>query len=420
MKEHSELLKELNIWRKRGPVGKLHNIIIFICRSPQRREKFAQIKAISGTEEGDFNHLKLVVDNATRWNSLYLMIERALLLRDRIDRFCIDHADSMHGSYKKAQSEEEKQHLLSHDTLNKDDWESLVEVISILKKFYELTKRAEGTMLESDRGVLSDYMTTLNELLKHVRLIRDDLNVRANNPELSTPSIQHLRTCITNSWTKLDEYFSIVNDTPAHYASVVTTPHMKWRYFEVTWKDAVQWKDATDPQQWLPGGKRALDLIWEEYRSLAPEPDLLSKAGSKRARSLSPDDFERATDTTLLDDEEDEDELAIWLTARPFRLIDETLPQFWLRKRKQKGTARLAQMGLDMASIPAMSSDCERVFSQGRLLITGQRNRLKADIIEATQCLRMWLILDRKRDGLWKGTGNWTTPLELHNGGDDI
>jgi hypothetical protein len=31
VREHSELLKELNIWRKRGPVGKLHNIITFIC-----------------------------------------------------------------------------------------------------------------------------------------------------------------------------------------------------------------------------------------------------------------------------------------------------------------------------------------------------------------------------------------------------
>jgi hypothetical protein len=63
-------------------------------------------------------------------------------------------------------------------------------------------------------------------------------------------------------------------------------------------------------------------------------------------------------------------------------------------------------MGLDMASILAMSSECERVFSQGKLLITRQRNRLKPDIIKATQCLRMWLILERKELGKWKGKGN--------------
>ena len=71
-------------------------------------------------------------------------------------------------------------------------------------------------------------------------------------------------------------------------------------------------------------------------------------------------------------------------------------------------------MGLDMASIPAMSSDCERVFSQGKLLITGQRNRLKADIIEATQCLRMWLILNRKVMGKCTGRGNWVIPFALY------
>jgi hypothetical protein len=37
-----------------------------------------------------------------------------------------------------------------------------------------------------------------------------------------------------------------------------------------------------------------------------------------------------------------------------------------------------------MALILAMSSECERVFSGAKLLITGQRNRLRADIIEAT------------------------------------
>jgi hypothetical protein len=60
-----------------------------------------------------------------------------------------------------------------------------------------------------------------------------------------------------------------------------------------------------------------------------------------------------------------------------------------------------------MISIPAMSSECERVFSQAKLLITGQRGALTVDIIEATQCLRMWLIMDRKKLGKWSGKGNW-------------
>ena len=29
-KEYSDLLRELTLWRKRGPISKLHNIVIFI------------------------------------------------------------------------------------------------------------------------------------------------------------------------------------------------------------------------------------------------------------------------------------------------------------------------------------------------------------------------------------------------------
>jgi hypothetical protein len=50
----------------------------------------------------------------------------------------------------------------------------------------------------------------------------------------------------------------------------------------------------------------------------------------------------------------------------------------------------MARMALDIASMPVMSSECERVFSQRKLLITGPRNRLQANIIDATQWLRIY------------------------------
>lgn len=127
------------------------------------------------------------------------MIARALKLRDRIDRFCIDHAESMHGSSsKKAQSAEEQDSLLKHDSLTADDWAVLTEILTFLEKFYTFTKRAEGSKLSSDRGVLSDYMTTLNILLKHVREYRDDFNFRAENTDLTSPGIRQLCACIVN------------------------------------------------------------------------------------------------------------------------------------------------------------------------------------------------------------------------------
>ena len=48
-------------------------------------------------------------------------------------------------------------------------------------------------------------------------------------------------------------------------------------------------------------------------------------------------------------------------------------------------------MAFDMLSIPAMSAECERVFSSAKLLITDRRGRLKEDIIEASECLKSWI-----------------------------
>ena len=84
--------KELNLWRKKGPVGKLHNVIKFIRRSPQRREEFANIAATAEAEK-EFEHLQTVADNATRWNSTFELIDRALKLRSKIEFFCMQHRD---------------------------------------------------------------------------------------------------------------------------------------------------------------------------------------------------------------------------------------------------------------------------------------------------------------------------------------
>ena len=49
-------------------------------------------------------------------------------------------------------------------------------------------------------------------------------------------------------------------------------------------------------------------------------------------------------------------------------------------------------MAFDLLSIPAMSAECERVFSGAGVLLTSRKKRMKEDIIEAIECLRTWWI----------------------------
>jgi hypothetical protein len=47
-------------------------------------------------------------------------------------------------------------------------------------------------------------------------------------------------------------------------------------------------------------------------------------------------------------------------------------------------------MALDTLLIPAMSTECERVFSSSKKLLSPQRYRIKEDLIEASECLKAW------------------------------
>jgi hAT family C-terminal dimerisation region len=58
-------------------------------------------------------------------------------------------------------------------------------------------------------------------------------------------------------------------------------------------------------------------------------------------------------------------------------LIDENLFT-WLAN---SGSTQLTSMAFDIMSIPAMSAETERVFSDAKLTISTNRNRLGEDII---------------------------------------
>jgi hypothetical protein len=71
---------EMETWRRKGPLGKLHNIVVYIQRSPQRRSAFQKLS----------QGRRLLRDNKTRWNSWFLMITSALHedVKPAIDLYC--------------------------------------------------------------------------------------------------------------------------------------------------------------------------------------------------------------------------------------------------------------------------------------------------------------------------------------------
>src|SRR5439155_25057246 len=116
-RELQQEVEELNTWRRKGPIGKLHNIITYIRRSPQRIEQFLQIQSnVNGTKT-----LMIVTDNATRCNSTYNMLERGIALRDALDVFITRQLVTPAGRQIGTG--------LQDDVLSIDDWEELTHLM---------------------------------------------------------------------------------------------------------------------------------------------------------------------------------------------------------------------------------------------------------------------------------------------------
>jgi hypothetical protein len=130
----SKTMKEAQAaWRKKGAIGRFHNLTVFIRSSPQRREAFRACVV------GDrlINNLMVIQDNSTRWNSTYQSIHRGLKLKRRLRQFC-----------------DESKAALGEDCISDEDWIYLEEVAEALEPFHQATMRAQGNANRGHHGAV--------------------------------------------------------------------------------------------------------------------------------------------------------------------------------------------------------------------------------------------------------------------------
>jgi hypothetical protein len=83
-----------------------------------------------------------------------------------------------------------------------------------------------------------------------------------------------------------------------------------------------------------------------------------------------------------------------WMRFRPQINGHIRDPRDWWIKEIQENPRRfpiLGRMALDLFSCPAMSAECERVFSSAKRTITVDRNNLSSKMIRANELQKHWL-----------------------------
>ena len=434
--------EDLRHWRKKGPVGKLHNIVKFIRSSPQRSELFKRVARENDEAQGfrlafeSTAELEVMMDNNTRWNSTYLMIARALVKQNDLRAFLV-HPD-VEGS------------LPQEDVLSADDWRLLGEVNHILEPLYLQTMRTQGWGKGDGHGRLWEVLTGVEYLLEHLEdwklfyndvtedTIRESIGqaaelaqerpsrtrqrpARLDDCEVDLPSQRpqervlpehssdpytrpgqpagvstaadmgsdhrrYLRFCIVNAWQKLNEYYIKLGESPLFAAAIILHPGLGVRYLEINW--------ATEEQLvWVRDAKTGLSRYIDRwYRGPIPR-------GSCEPSTVGP-----ATMSVAADKPYEASDFRQWVMSRTSRATatgseldrymrletqetDDPI-QWWMAH--QGSFPVLSQLALDIFAIPAMATDCERSFSLAKLSLTSQRLSMSSTTLEMLQCLKNW------------------------------
>jgi hypothetical protein len=322
---------EMDTWRRKGPLGKLHNIVVYIQRSPQRRAAFQKLS----------QGRHLIRDNKTRWNSWYTMIGCAIdeKVRPAIELYCHQNQADM-----------------AEDILSIHDWENLENIYTFLLDFYEVTLANEGRS------------TTLEQVLPSM----DYLLEKLESGKTTYAADPFMIPCINSGWAKLDKYYGLTERSSVYIAAMVLIPSQKWTYFEDNWD-----------LDWVIAGKKAVQELWQsQYRSTeviipSSEPQPV-KTGFAKWRA------EKARQAPITV----EYTRYCQVVCCP---IEVESMAWWLESTQRATYPNLSVMALDILSIPAMSAEPERLFSGAGITVTERRNRLGAESIEALECLKSWL-----------------------------
>jgi hypothetical protein len=135
-----------------GPLGKIHNIVVYIRSSPARSAEFVRLAG------------RLIpLDNRTRWNSWFSMLLIALDRRTALEKYC-----------------QQNEEYLEDDELTPEDWRRLRTINDFLEPFQTATLYTEGDCAAIDR-----VLFTMDVLIKHFQLslvstTYCDLKIRAH------------------------------------------------------------------------------------------------------------------------------------------------------------------------------------------------------------------------------------------------
>jgi hypothetical protein len=223
--------------------------------------------------------------------------------------------------------------------------------------------------------------------------------------ELGDEGMRYIQKSLDFAIVKLAKYIDLMEENPVYWAALILHPAYKTKWLteylepdraariETEFKAFYQQEygsvdvelpsqPAQSPAQ-SPGqssAQLAAQLLAEQRR--------LAQEGSQRTAWTNRLVPHRHTFYARRPDPATKDELQAYLSEEPEEIDDAV--EWWLSPGRRSDFPRLSIMALDLLTIPAMSSECERVFSRAKHTVGHQRHRLDDDAINIVESLKQW------------------------------
>ena len=189
------------------------------------------------------------------------------------------------------------------------------------------------------------------------------------------PDSNHIKFCVDVAIEKTDKYLKLTRKSLAWSISVVVHPRWKWGIFNSLWNTGENRKKLLEL-------KKDVKAFWKENYFKTPANEESTEPPAKRKR------FDYGAFSSVVHDSEPfRDEYDRYVADRPDDVDD---PIQWWKDRRHT-YPQLSQLAFDMLAIPAMSTECERTFSKAGYSISPRRSQLGPDILEAAECLKLWI-----------------------------
>ena len=239
----------------------------------------------------------------------------------------------------------------------------------MLEPFQQLTEELQSRAGKGRNGSVWETLPAIEALLEHVERLKEEA--------LRTRVSESRRTAINNCWKVIDKYYQLTDQVPnIYFTATVLNPTLRLQWYETRWTTRAL-KAALDKH------RKTLTTNWK--RDYSTQSVTTAAPVVPQKRTLIEAFLDRGKQQANVD------ELTAYLREPVTRVREGerlNLFKWWDDHKEQYPT--LAQMAFDILSIPAMSAECERVFSGAGALVTNRKKRMLEDIIEAIECLRSW------------------------------